>query len=95
MNYETIEIGCNRFDVCFCACRVRISTTSRFVSVQITINENGEVESALGISDPLLRTAAVEAAKEAKFSPTLLSGNPVKVTGVIVYNFVAPDENDK
>ncbi|MBO0160511.1 energy transducer TonB, partial [Vibrio parahaemolyticus] len=35
-----------------------------------------------------LRQAAVEAAQRAKFSPTMLSGQPVKVSGVITYNFV-------
>ncbi len=66
------------------------------VSVQITIGENGEVESASAVSGhPLLRAAAVEAARMAKFSPTRLSGNPVKVTGVVVYNFVAGDEEIK
>lgn len=66
------------------------------VSVQITIGENGEVESASAVSGhPLLRAAAVEAARMAKFSPTLLSGNPVKVTGVVVYNFVQDEEGIK
>jgi len=36
---------------------------------------------------PLLREAAVEAAKHARLKPTLLSGKPVKVTGTLVYNF--------
>ncbi|MEK7856359.1 MAG: hypothetical protein AAB288_09735, partial [Acidobacteriota bacterium] len=35
-----------------------------------------------------LRAAAMEAAKGATFSPTLLQGEPVKVTGVITYNFI-------
>jgi len=37
---------------------------------------------------PLLRAAAESAARGARFSPTLLSGQPVKVSGVITYNFV-------
>ncbi len=66
------------------------------VTVQITIGENGEVESASAVSGhPLLRAAAVEAAQGAKFSPTLLSGAPVKVSGVVVYNFMAPDGIEK
>jgi protein TonB len=60
------------------------------VDVQITIDEEGNVISAAAVSGhPLLRAAAVNAAKEAKFSPTRLSGQPVKVTGVLVYNFAA------
>ena len=61
------------------------------VTVQIVINEKGEVESATAVSGhPLLRAAAVAAAKEATFAPTRLSGEPVKVSGVLTYNFVAP-----
>ena len=59
------------------------------VSVQVTVDEKGDVISANAVSGhPLLRSAAVQAARQAKFSPTLLSGKPVKVTGVIIYNFV-------
>lgn len=60
------------------------------VNVQVTINEIGDVVSAEAISGhPLLRAAAVNAARESKFAPTQLSGQPVTVTGIIVYNFVA------
>jgi TonB family protein len=59
------------------------------VSVQVLIDEQGNVVSASAVSGhPLLRAASVEAAREAKFSPTRLSGHPVKVSGVITYNFV-------
>lgn len=59
------------------------------VNVQVTISESGSVISANAVSGhPLLRAAAAQAARSAKFAPTLLSGQPVKVTGVIVYNFV-------
>lgn len=59
------------------------------VNVQVTIDENGNVISASATSGhPLLRAAAVSAARSSKFTPTKLSGQPVKVTGVIVYNFV-------
>src|SRR5215213_4294124 len=61
------------------------------VNVQVTIDETGNVISANAVSGhPLLRAAAVEAARASKFSPTRLEGQPVKVTGVIVYNFVMP-----
>jgi len=60
------------------------------VVVQVTVDEDGKVVSATAVSGhPLLRAAAVSAARSAKFSPTLLSGKPVKVSGVITYNFVA------
>ena len=60
------------------------------VVVQVTIDENGNVISAHAVSGhPLLQAVAVAAARGARFSPTKLSGQPVKVTGVITYNFVA------
>jgi protein TonB len=59
------------------------------VSVQVVISEAGSVISASAVSGhPLLRAAAESAARGARFSPTLLSGQPVKVSGVITYNFV-------
>jgi protein TonB len=59
------------------------------VVVQVTIDENGNVISARAVSGhPLLQAAAVAAAHGARFSPTKLSGQPVKVTGVITYNFM-------
>jgi TonB family protein len=59
------------------------------VDVQVTIDESGRVISAHAVSGhPLLRPAAENAAHRARFSPTLLSETAVKVTGVIVYNFI-------
>lgn len=58
------------------------------VNVQVTINEEGKVISSKAISGhPLLRGTAESAAWKARFSPTYLSHVPVKVTGVIVFNF--------
>jgi TonB family protein len=58
------------------------------VSVQVLISENGQVVSASAVSGhPLLRAASEAAARQARFTPTLLSGVPVKISGVIVYNF--------
>jgi protein TonB len=59
------------------------------VNVQVTIDEQGNIISAKAVSgDPLLRAASEEAARNSKFAPTTLKGVPVKVTGVIYYNFV-------
>ena len=67
----------------------RAVKASGAVSVQVLINETGNVISANAVSGhPLLRAAAEAAARGARFSPTLLAGQPVKVSGVIVYNFV-------
>lgn len=58
------------------------------VGVQVTIDEQGKVISSKAVSGhPLLRGASEKAAWSARFSPTLLSNVPVKVTGVIVYKF--------
>jgi TonB family protein len=66
---------------------VRASGT---VSVQVLIDEEGNVVSANATSGhPLLRAASEKAAREAKFYPTELCGQRVKVSGIIVYNFVA------
>ena len=60
------------------------------VNVQVTIDEDGNVISASAVSGhPLLRQSAEQAARDSKFSPTMLSGQPVKVTGLVVYNFIA------
>ena len=59
------------------------------VNVQVSIDTAGNVVSANAVSgSPLLRAAAESAARQSKFSPTMLSGQAVSVTGVIVYNFV-------
>lgn len=61
------------------------------VTVQILIDEQGNIASAAAVSGhPLLRQAAEQAALQSKFAPTMLSGQPVKVSGVVVYNFVGP-----
>jgi TonB family protein len=66
----------------------RVSGT---VVVRVKIDERGNVISAdegCG-AHPLLVGAAVRAALQAHFTPTLLKGMPVKVTGIITYKFVA------
>jgi protein TonB len=58
------------------------------VSVQVLIDEQGRVISATAIDGhPMLAPAAQKAALQARFKPTLLSGQPVKVSGVITYDF--------
>jgi TonB family protein len=67
----------------------KAARTSGTVTVQVAVDEMGNVVSAEAVSGhPLLRQAAVQAARQAKFSPTLLGGKPVRVTGVLTYNFV-------
>jgi protein TonB len=58
------------------------------VSVQVLIDEYGKVISAAAIDGhPMLKGAAQKAALQARFSPTTLSGLPVRVSGVITYDF--------
>jgi TonB family protein len=60
------------------------------VNVRVVIDGDGNVVEATAVSGhPLLRAAAMAAAKEAKLAPTRLNGEPVAVSGVLVYNFVA------
>ncbi|HVF86392.1 MAG TPA: TonB family protein [Pyrinomonadaceae bacterium] len=66
--------------------QVRASGTVR---VQLVVDETGKVIIACAVTGhPLLRQAAERAAYGARFTPTLLSGQPVKVSGIITYNFV-------
>ena len=59
------------------------------VSVQVLIDEEGRVISAKTISgSPFLSVEAQRVALQARFSPTRLGDQPVKVSGVITYNFV-------
>jgi protein TonB len=59
------------------------------VPVLVIISEAGQVLEATALSGhPLLRSAAVEAARQWLFTPTTLSQVPVKVQGVLTFNFV-------
>jgi TonB family protein len=61
------------------------------VEVEVIVDENGKVISAHASSGPTaLRDVAVEAAMRARFTPTKLSGQPVKIAGRIDYNFTLP-----
>lgn len=61
---------------------------SGVVNVQVLIDEYGNVVSAKAIDGPVIfKTEAERSAKRAKFKPTYLSEQPVKVTGIIVYRF--------
>ena len=65
------------------------------VVVRVVVDESGDVISATAVSGhPLLRATSVDAARSAKFPPTMLSGKQVKVTGMLVYNFVPPKKEE-
>lgn len=62
--------------------------TAGLVTVEVVVDETGKVISAVATSGPgLLRDVAAQAALRARFSPTKLSGQPVKVSGTINYKF--------
>jgi TonB family protein len=59
------------------------------VVVKVEIDETGKVVNATDMCQgpPFLSEASVAAAWKARFSPTMISGKPVRVKGVIQYNF--------
>ena len=59
------------------------------VLVAVLVDESGTVIEARAVSGPPhLHAPAVNAARLARFSPTLLMGEPVRVSGTLSYNFV-------
>jgi protein TonB len=59
------------------------------VLVQVLIDEQGSVVDAKAVSGPQhLQAAAVNAARLARFTPTMLLGEPVRVSGTLSYSFV-------
>jgi len=66
----------------------KAARASGAVQVQVTISEEGRVIDAQVVTGhPLLRDAALQAARQWVFKPTELSGVPVKVQGVLTFNF--------
>jgi len=58
------------------------------VIVSVIVDETGKTISAEVEDGPILfRRAALEAARKAKFKPTLVDGQPVKVSGILEYRF--------
>jgi TonB family protein len=71
----------------------KAARASGAVQVQILISETGEVIDAIVIAGhPLLRDAALQAARQWVFKPTELSGVAVKVQGILTFNFSLNDE---
>jgi TonB family protein len=67
----------------------RAAHASGTVEVAIVVDELGQVVSAKSISGhPLLQAAAVSAARYARFQPVLVDNKPVKVSGILKYDFV-------
>jgi len=61
---------------------------SGIVMVQVLVDEQGSVVDAKAVSGPpALYPSAVNAARFARFAPTMLMGEPVRVQGTLAYNF--------
>ncbi|HKS08658.1 MAG TPA: tetratricopeptide repeat protein [Pyrinomonadaceae bacterium] len=63
---------------------------AELVVVKVEVDETGKVISAVDMckASPRVSAAAVAAAWKARFSPTLLRGQPLKVKGIIRYSFM-------
>lgn len=58
------------------------------VNVQVNLDEGGNVTNASSVSGhPLFRASAEQAARASKFNPTVVNGQAVKASGIIIYNF--------
>jgi bla regulator protein blaR1 len=67
------------------------------IVVEVIVDEEGNVESArvtsgqpFGVvtsNDPLLKTAAIEAARQWRFKPEQVEGSPVKIIGELFFTF--------
>lgn len=61
------------------------------VVIEVTIDEHGKVIEARAVSGhTFLQPAALQAARQARFTPALLSGQPIKYKGTINYVFTLP-----
>lgn len=66
----------------------RAARAAGAVVVAVVVDEEGKVVAAHAVmGHPLLQQAAVRAARETRFTPSLLDGKPVKVKGVLTFNF--------
>jgi len=84
LNSEAIELPVPVYPQL--ARQIRLKGT---VTVQVLIDESGRVVSAKALNGhPLLIHEAQKAALRARFSPTKINDQPIKIQGVIIYNFV-------
>lgn len=66
----------------------RAARVTGTVTVFLVVNEKGEVETVQKLEGPQqLQQAAAEAARRWRFNPTLIDGQPVRVTGYLSFNF--------
>ena len=66
----------------------RAARVSGSVTVFLIVNEKGDVETVSRAEGPAqLQQAAIEAARRWKFNPTVIDGQPVRVSGYLSFNF--------
>ena len=66
----------------------KAANASGTVTVEVVVNEKGSVVASSVVSGPQpLWRAAGEAARQARFDPPLHNGKPVKMAGVLTYEF--------
>lgn len=66
------------------------------VTVEVELDEDGDVVSVDAIDGPkLLRNSAESAARRSKFNPVLWNGQPIRATGYIIYNFSLPGQKEE
>jgi protein TonB len=66
----------------------RAARVKGIVIIEATIDENGTVESARVLKgEPLLNQAALDAVRQWRFTPALLSGVPVPVVMTVTVDF--------
>ncbi len=66
----------------------RAAHASGTVEVEVIVDETGKVIAAQAVNGhPLLIPPSLEAARKARFTPTLVGNQPVKVIAVVIYNF--------
>ncbi len=84
LNGKAIELPAAKYPS-----EARQAKVSGQVQIQVVVDQTGKVISAEAISGPdPLRQAAVDAAKLARFKPMVVDGVPVRVSGVLTYDFV-------
>jgi protein TonB len=66
----------------------RVAGQKGVVTVEVSINERGDVVSARAIAGPpMLRDSATAAARRWKFKPATRDGKPITSTSTISFNF--------
>jgi tetratricopeptide (TPR) repeat protein len=69
----------------------RTKRLSGTTPIRVLIDEQGNVIETKSICrNDVLGEAAEESARSAKFYPIILDGKPVRVSGIIIYSFIAP-----